>query len=99
VGHVACINEMMKRQSKLQYGNPNRKDHLEDVSLDGKVKVMLKSSIFKDITPCSSSRVSRRFGGTCRLYLQCRRISQARNQHEADSKLGSCLAYSSTLKM
>jgi hypothetical protein len=30
--------------------------------------------------------VNGRFGGTCRLHLQGRRISQARNQHESDSK-------------
>jgi hypothetical protein len=39
----------------------------------------MKSSIFWDITPCSPFKVSRRFGGTCRLHLQRRRISQARN--------------------
>jgi hypothetical protein len=37
----------------------------------------LTSSISWDITPCSPLKLSRRFGGTCRLYLQARRISQA----------------------
>jgi hypothetical protein len=46
----------------------------------------MKSSIFLDITPCNPLKVNRRFGGTCRLHLQERRISQARNQLEADSK-------------
>jgi hypothetical protein len=36
-----------------------------------------KSSIFWDITPCSSWKVNRRFGGTCRLHLQGRKISTA----------------------
>jgi hypothetical protein len=31
-------------------------------------------------------KANQRFGGTCRFYLQGRRISQARDQHEADSK-------------
>jgi hypothetical protein len=44
--------------------------------------VVMISSIFWDITPCSPSKVSRRFGGTCRLHLQGRIISQGRNQRE-----------------
>jgi hypothetical protein len=31
-------------------------------------------------------KVNRRFGRKCRLHLQCRRISQARNQRKAGSK-------------
>jgi hypothetical protein len=48
--------------------------------------VVMKSIIFWDITRCSPLEVSRRFGGTCRLHLQGRRISQARNQREAGGK-------------
>jgi hypothetical protein len=55
------------------------------------------------ITPCSPLKVNRYFGGTCCLHLQGRKIGQARNQREPESKqsftLVSCLAYSSTLKM
>jgi hypothetical protein len=40
------------------------------------------SSILLDITPCSLWSVNRRFGGTYRLHLQCRKITWARNQHE-----------------
>jgi hypothetical protein len=43
----------------------------------------VKSCIFWDITPCNPLKVNRRFGGTCRLHLQGRRISQARNQSES----------------
>jgi hypothetical protein len=43
--------------------------------------VVMKSSTFRDITPCSPVIVNRRFGGTCCLHLQGRRISQARSQH------------------
>jgi hypothetical protein len=57
----------------------------------------VKSIILWDITPCSPLEVSRRFGGTYRLYLQGRRISRARNQSEAGRKLWS--VYSLTLKM
>jgi hypothetical protein len=41
---------------------------------------MKKSSVFWDITPCSPLKVNQRFGGTSRLHLQGRSISQARNQ-------------------
>jgi hypothetical protein len=37
-----------------------------------------------DIRPCSPLKVNRRFGGTCRLRLQCRRISREGNQHDSD---------------
>jgi hypothetical protein len=42
-----------------------------------------KSYTFWDITPRSPMKVNRRFGGTCRLHLNGRRISQARNKREA----------------
>jgi hypothetical protein len=46
----------------------------------------IKSYIFRDKTPCNPLKINRRFGGTCRLHLQRRRIRQATNQHEAGSK-------------
>jgi hypothetical protein len=42
-------------------------------------KGRVKSTIFWDITPCSSLKVNRRFGGTYHLHLQGR-ISRARYQ-------------------
>jgi hypothetical protein len=66
--------------------------------------VVMNSSIFWDTTSCSPSKFNWRFGGTCRLHLQSRRINQARNRQEAGSKHGdyfklvSCLAYFSNLK-
>jgi hypothetical protein len=59
--------------------------------------LVTKSSVFWDITPCSPLKINRRFGRTCHLHLQGRRISQARNQHESSAcHLLSCLTYSST---
>jgi hypothetical protein len=55
-----------------------------------------KNPIFWDITPCSPLKVDRRFGVSYRIHLQVRRISQARNQHEARSKQSSA---SSILKV
>jgi hypothetical protein len=53
-----------------------------------------------NITPCTSSKLNRRFGGTYQLHLQGRKISQARNQCESNSPqipmfatLVSCLVY------
>lgn len=46
----------------------------------------LKSSIFRNIALCSSLIANRLFGETCFSHLQCERISQARNLHEAGSK-------------
>jgi hypothetical protein len=45
--------------------------------------VVMKSSIFWDITMCSPLKVNRRFGRICRLHLEGRRIGQTRNQHES----------------
>jgi hypothetical protein len=45
---------------------------------------VLNNSVLWDITPCSPLKVSRRFGGICRLQLQGRRMSQARS-HEVGS--------------
>jgi hypothetical protein len=44
--------------------------------------VAIKSPIVWDMTPCSPVKANRRFGGTYRLRLQRRRVSQARNKHK-----------------
>jgi hypothetical protein len=44
--------------------------------------VVMNSSIFWDITPCSPLKIDRSFGRTCRL-LQSRRINKPRSQHES----------------
>jgi hypothetical protein len=64
--------------------------------------VVMKSTIFWDITPCSPLKVNWRFGETHCLQLQGRILSQARNQGESLAPaftLVSCSAYSLTLKM
>jgi hypothetical protein len=52
-----------------------------------------KSSVFWDVTPCGLLKVNQRFGGTCRLHLQSRRISTCFHAGFL------CLAYSSTLNI
>jgi hypothetical protein len=59
----------------------------------------MKSSVFWDITLCSSLKVNRPFGATCCLDLKDRRASQAEFCLSPAFTLVSCLAYSSTLKM
>jgi hypothetical protein len=46
--------------------------------------VVMNSPVFWDIRPCGPLKVSRRFGRTCRLHLQGRKMSQTRNEHEAE---------------
>jgi hypothetical protein len=52
----------------------------KNVGFEVLTAVVMKSSMFWDKTPCSALKVKRRFGGTCRLHLQGRRISQARSR-------------------
>jgi hypothetical protein len=47
--------------------------------------VAMHSYVFWNIMPCRRLKMNRRFGGACRLHVQCWRVSQA-NQHEAGSK-------------
>jgi hypothetical protein len=47
----------------------------------------MKRAIFWDITPCSPLRVNRRFGGTCRLHFQGRKMSCTRDQRESSCHL------------
>jgi hypothetical protein len=63
------------------------------IRFEGKYGLLLGS------TPCIPLKVDRRFGGTFRLHLQGRRMSQVRNQYEEVSNLDSCFAYCSTLKL
>jgi hypothetical protein len=46
----------------------------------------MKSSVYWHVTPCTSLKINRCFGETCRLQIQSLRISQTRNQHEAGSR-------------
>jgi hypothetical protein len=57
-----------------------------DVGFEVLTAADMKLSIFWDITPCSSLKVNRCFGGTYRFHLQGRRIIQAGKQYEKDSK-------------
>jgi hypothetical protein len=57
----------------------------------------VNSSVFWDITPCSQLIVNRRFGGTCSLHLQGRRIGQAIKQREAGIHAGLLLSLSSKI--
>jgi hypothetical protein len=49
----------------------------------------MKSSIFLDIKSCNPVKFNRRLGGKYRLHLQGETISQARNEHEENSKQSS----------
>jgi hypothetical protein len=53
--------------------------------------VVMKSSIFRDIMPCSPLKVSRRFEGTRHHHLQGKIIILARNQRERRWQTGSVI--------
>jgi hypothetical protein len=59
---------------------------------------MTRVVISCDVTSCSQLKVTRRFGATCRLHTQGRRVRQARHQDEVGSKKSSGF-YSPTLRM
>jgi hypothetical protein len=66
--------------------------------------VDMKTSIFRDITPCCPVKVNVRFGRTYLLHLQVRRGSHGSNLHEtcaicACFVVCSCLDYSFTFKV
>jgi hypothetical protein len=66
--------------------------------------VIVKSSILWDRRPCSPLKIKRHFGGTYRLHLQVRTISQTRNQSwllclSPSFTLVPCLTYCSNVKM
>jgi hypothetical protein len=45
-----------------------------------------KSSIFRDITPCSALKINGCFGGTCGLHLQGRKISREKTNVKVGGK-------------
>jgi hypothetical protein len=107
--HVSCImavntvwNQTFPRESKrevwMSLGNKT-----SNVGFEVLTTVVMKSSVFWDITLCSLLKVNHCFRQTCHLHLQGWRISQARNQREVllatYFMLVFCLACSMTLKM
>jgi hypothetical protein len=78
--------------------------YFDGVGIEVLTAVVMKCSIFWDITLCSQLKVNRRFGEICHFHVQGQKVGQARNQLKADSKnsyytLVCCLANSFTLKM
>jgi hypothetical protein len=49
------------------------------VRIEGLRNVVKKTVIYWDTLPCSPLKVSRRFGGICRLYLQSGKINKERS--------------------
>jgi hypothetical protein len=72
--------KLFKRKEYLDH--LNNYQHFTKAGFDVLTAMVMNSSIFWDITSCIPLKVNRRFEGICRLYLQGRRISQARNQGE-----------------
>jgi hypothetical protein len=70
----------------MQVGNKRLQQQEIYVGCEVLTAVVMKSTIFWDITPWGPLKVYRRFGGTRHLHFQGRKISQAGNQLEAGSK-------------
>jgi hypothetical protein len=66
-------------------------NQVRQVGLEVLTAVVMKSTIFWDITPRSLLKVNRRFGGTYRLHLHGWRISRARNQRKSRWQAEFCL--------
>lgn len=58
-------------------------NNLDCVGFEVLTVVIMKSTVFWNVTPRSMLKVSRCFWGTYRLLLQGQRISRARKQHSA----------------
>jgi hypothetical protein len=54
----------------------NIQTNKEHVGFEVLTAVVIKSSVFWDMTQCSPLKVDRRFRGTCPLHRQCWRVSQ-----------------------
>jgi hypothetical protein len=76
----------VKKKKKKKRNNNNNQ---YCVGFEVLTAVVMKSSIFWDIMSCSPLKVTPRFGGTCRLHLQIRRMSQTTNEREAGCKQSS----------
>jgi hypothetical protein len=67
----------------LQKGSDCVTIELSQIGLEVLTPVVMKSSIFLDITSCSPLKVNQCFGGTYCLHLRGRKISRARDQRES----------------
>jgi hypothetical protein len=97
-------NYIISKKVKLTLMSPKNARYKKSVGFEVLTAVVMKSSIFWDIMPCSPLEISRRFGGIYRLHLQGRIINRARNQRESRwhslppaFTLVSCSAYSSEM--
>jgi hypothetical protein len=66
--------------------SPSDTKYFTNIGFEVLTAVVKKNSTFCHITPCSPLKVSRRFGGTCRLNRKGKKISQSRNQREIRCK-------------
>jgi hypothetical protein len=81
--HLTHVEHNLKNNKKDGCTNIYSKDKPSvTVVLVIRPAVVLKICILWNITPFSSLKVNRRFGGACRFHLECRKISQARNQRK-----------------
>jgi hypothetical protein len=79
----------------IELGTIREESVLAYVGSEVLTAVVMRSSIFWHITPCSPLKINRRFEGICVFHLQSQRIIQARNQGKTDSNLATCFTETS----
>jgi hypothetical protein len=85
------FNEMNPLHSREYPKWPKNNSAINTFVIGNLTAVVMNSSILCSITQCSLLKVNQRFEGTFRLHFQGRKISQARNQEDADNKQSSCV--------
>jgi hypothetical protein len=68
-----CSQYRSPSSNYRRWKSTENRNPLKDVGFEVLTAVVMKSTVFWDITPCSPLSGNRRFGGTYRLYLQGRK--------------------------
>jgi hypothetical protein len=73
----------LRLQGRMINRATNQRESWRQAGFEVLTAVVMKNSIFWNITLFSPLKVYRRFGGTYRLHLKGQRMSQARNKRES----------------
>jgi hypothetical protein len=84
--YVALRTSMQWVQQDLTQGVNLQRLRIDDVGFEVLTPVVMNSSVFWDITPCSPLKVNRRLRGTYRLHLQGLRITEQEHRVKAGGK-------------
>jgi hypothetical protein len=104
-----CFAVFLSISEETAWENILKQTTIPPVGFEVLTPVVMNTTIFCNITPCSPLKIKKRFGETYRLNLQGRKIHRGRNRREnrwhselcltLDFILVSCTAYCSNLKI